>query len=254
MDEVRSLNENGTQLFSDYLDRIRAGASENPPSQILTDTSTSVSVPGGAALEKKKFANRMEAAKYFYASLHDKVDRQYVDHNSGLWSWLALYYFEQLCPAPARGARHPGQKYRYILPKIESEDHFRHYYRHLLAGPYRIYSLNIDSTHQGRLLLYPSIEKHGDFSEQLASRMELITNPGVMEAVDLLYFDTAHDAPKRGATSRKNPGNLRRLITIIQQLDLTYDLYSLTGKQILGLLPKEFDSWAHTRSRRKRRK
>jgi hypothetical protein len=30
---------------------------------------------------------------------------------------------------------------------------------------------------------------------------------------------------------------------VVQQLDLTYDLYSMTGEQILQLLPGEFDRW-----------
>ncbi|MFO7599969.1 MAG: hypothetical protein R6X27_09205 [Candidatus Desulfacyla sp.] len=39
------------------------------------------------------------------------------------------------------------------------------------------------------------------------------------------------------------PGTLYRFIDVVQQLDLTYDLYSMTGEQILQLLPNEFDRW-----------
>jgi len=39
------------------------------------------------------------------------------------------------------------------------------------------------------------------------------------------------------------PGTLYRFIDVIQQLDLTYDLYSMNGEEILGLLPPEFDRW-----------
>ena len=36
---------------------------------------------------------------------------------------------------------------------------------------------------------------------------------------------------------------MRRLITVIQQLDFNYDLYGMRAEEILGLLPAEFDAW-----------
>jgi hypothetical protein len=48
-------------------------------------------------------------------------------------------------------------------------------------------------------------------------------------------------APKRGVLTRTRPGNLRRLIAVIDQFDLTYDLYATSPDDILTLLPPEFD-------------
>jgi hypothetical protein len=45
---------------------------------------------------------------------------------------------------------------------------------------------------------------------------------------------------------KNSPGTLLRFINIIQQLDLTYDLYSLGGEEILALLPPEFDKWKNS--------
>lgn len=30
---------------------------------------------------------------------------------------------------------------------------------------------------------------------------------------------------------------------VLQQLDVTYDVYGMTGQQILSLLPREFERW-----------
>jgi hypothetical protein len=30
----------------------------------------------------------------------------------------------------------------------------------------------------------------------------------------------------------------------VHQIDLTYDLYSMDGTEIVAILPKEFESWA----------
>jgi len=101
-----------------------------------------------------------------------------------------------------------------------------------------------------RTFLHGPLDKHGDFSEQLASRMELISNRNLIEAVDRLYVSLRPEgaAPKRGATTRTRPGNLRRLIAIVQQFELTYDLYAMAASQILKLLPPEFDRWRRNSS------
>ena len=64
-----------------------------------------------------------------------------------------------------------------------------------------------------------------------------------MEAVHHLYYNEKEDKPKPGAIAKKKPGTVYRFIDIIQQIDLNYDLYSMTGEEILVLLPPEFDVW-----------
>ena len=65
-----------------------------------------------------------------------------------------------------------------------------------------------------------------------------------MEALHILYYDDVQNKPKRGPIMNKNaPGSLYRFINVIQQLDLTYDLYSMSGAEIVGLLPGEFNLW-----------
>ncbi|HYM60086.1 MAG TPA: hypothetical protein VEZ11_04260 [Thermoanaerobaculia bacterium] len=40
-----------------------------------------------------------------------------------------------------------------------------------------------------------------------------------------------------------NRGIDARVVSVIQQLDLNYDLYGMTALEILALLPPEFDAW-----------
>ena len=105
---------------------------------------------------------------------------------------------------------------------------------------YRLFILH----HQNaRLLLHPPVHQHGAFIYDLGFRRDLITNKGLIEAIDLLYWDPKRHRPKRGATTPTRPGNLRRLIAVIQQLDFNYDLYGMRAHEILQLLPPEFDAW-----------
>jgi hypothetical protein len=238
---VRKLNEKGTALFKAYLERLRTGLASDSPRAILEQPDTSVALVASAQVELRPFATRQEAAEHLVASLDGKLPKTELDHGPGVWNWLSLLYFDQLCPTHGLGARKVGKDYRYILPPLSDPEHFRHYYRHLLAGAFRIHRQHKNS---GSVLLAGALDKFDDFNEQIASRQEFISNPAIVGAIDVLYYDASTRRPKRGAASNKRrPGTLRRFIDVIQQLDLTYDLYSLTGVQLMRLLPGEFDRW-----------
>lgn len=238
---VRKLNEKGTALFKAYLESLRSGVDSDPPRAILEQPDTSVALAVSAQVELRQFGTRQEAAERLVASLEGKVPKTELDHAPGVWNWLSLVYFDQLCPTHGADTRKVGKDYRYILPPLSDPEHFRHYYRHLLAGAFRIHRQHKNS---GKVLLAGALDKFDDFNEQIASRQEFISNPAIIAAVDELYYDVSAKRPKRGAASNKRrPGTLRRLIDVIQQLDLTYDLYSLSGAQLLALLPREFNRW-----------
>ena len=82
--------------------------------------------------------------------------------------------------------------------------------------------------------------KPGEIAEQLASRKELVTNRAVAELATQLYYDPAKQTFRRGAGSSVK-GAARRLAALLNQLDLTWYLYGMSGHDILRLLPKEFD-------------
>jgi len=236
MATVRKLTETGLVQFRAYIEQLSAGAVELPPAHLLDDQQHSEELRGHAEVENIAFGSKQAAADYLLRQLAS-LDRSDVDHNVGLWGWPSLFYFDQVCPRTTGGRREPGQIERHI-PSL----HAWTYYRHLLAGPCRLLHLHGENA---RLFLHGPLHKHGDFSEQLASRMELITNGRLIEAVNRLYFspDAEGGAPKRGASTRTRPGNVRRLVAVIQQFDLTYDLYAMTSQQILALLPAEFERW-----------
>jgi len=46
-----------------------------------------------------------------------------------------------------------------------------------------------------------------------------------------------------GSTSQKRRGNIRRFISYLQQLELTYDVYTLPGDTIITMLPAEYSGF-----------
>jgi hypothetical protein len=157
-----------------------------------------------------------------------------------MWTWLAVFYFDALCPADNEGKRKIGAESRYILNSNERDRIFRH----LLAGPVMIYDLHHENS---LILLYNPVDETGDFLAQLMGRQEIGTNRGIIEAAKILYWDEKKKRPKRSSSPQEHkPGTLRRFVDVLLQFDLTYDLYSVSGEELILLLPDEFKSWIGT--------
>jgi hypothetical protein len=60
----------------------------------------------------------------------------------------------------------------------------------------------------------------------------------------MLYWDDKKNNIKKGARNKTGPGILRRFTKdIIPQFQMTYDLNSMNGEEIISLLPSEFNEW-----------
>jgi hypothetical protein len=230
---LRELTVEGIRSFSEFIADRRLDTSEPTPVEWLSDEALSRSIARSIEIGQELFKSRMDAAQYLNSCLNG-LPKDLVDGNQGLWAWLGLLYFDQLCPL----GKLPGEEYRYILVADGTIQELRHSYRHLLAAPYLIYRNNLASPPLA--LLCGPVSEHGEVAEQISSSLDFVTNPCIMEVANLLYLDAGTGTIKRGAGGR-GPGSPRRFVAVLKQLDLTYDLYSLTPPDLLSLLPGEFD-------------
>jgi len=232
-EQVRALNTTGLEQFRAYLAQIRGGASAKPPFSLLTDSAATTELSTEAWVDRHLFASRWSLGEYLNAQLAPLPTRE-VEGYRGLWAWLSLFFFDQVCPP--RPERRPGQDYRHV-PDFS----FRYRYRHLLYGPYAVYR-----RHRGYAILLLSGPPHIEqgIYQEITSRLDLIASHGVIEALNALYLDRKRGTPKAGAQAgARRPGTVRRFVQVLQQLDVTYDIYGMSGKEILDLLPPEFDVW-----------
>ena len=234
---VRRLTESGIEKFREYLNQLRQGEPAEPPHRLRTNSETSEPFVPERMVEQRRFASRLEAARYLADVFNDLSG---LEEDVGLWSWLSLFYFDQVCPARADGTRSPGRHYRHIL-----EPGYPNGHRHLLAGAFVVYSLHGDDA---QLLLCTKLHVENSFHHQLASRQAFISNRQILRAAGLLYLDQRTGRPKHGAQDTKDtPGTLLRFIAVLQQLEVNYDLYGMNAEAILELLPREFDRWKKKR-------
>lgn len=235
---VRRLTEAGIEQFRQYLRSLTEGNLGVPPHAILTDAEASEPFAPVRFLEHRIYATRLDAAREL-ATVFGGVPS--LEDDVGLWSWLSLFYFDQLCPARPDGTRSPGRDYRHIL-----EPGYPHGHRHLLEGAVLVYRLHGE---KGLLLLSSKLHEESAFHHEIASRQAFVSNRSIIEAVNMLYLDERTGRAKRGAQdTRRGPGTLRRFVDVVQQLDVNYDLYSMTAEAIVDLLPDEFAEWKPRRT------
>jgi hypothetical protein len=233
--KLRRFNRDGIGAFSAYRARLTLEPTLEPPLELLEDPALAELLPGDVEVQSRTFANRLEAGR-FLNELMDAASVQLPERDQGLWTWLTLFYFDEVCPADGNGRRNPKDEAR-LIPLLDNHQRF---YRHLLVGPFLIVRAHRTSPERAIAMLCNPLWKPGEIVEQLASRKELVTNHAVADVATYLYYDPATGSFKRGAGSDVK-GAARRLAALFNQLDLTFYLYGMSRDEMLALLPKEFD-------------
>ena len=233
---IRTLTDAGINEFRNYINQLRQNSAVPRPDlnqqpfseQFQPDIEVNVS---------PVFGSRFDIARYLDQKFRAAgVAREQVIERHDLWTYLAYLWFDLICPLDSSGIRKIGEDARYICSMDYTD-----YYRHLIAGAYNIYTWLGEKN--SRLFLHSPVHVNNDFVEQLASRQFIIQHRGIIEAAHILYWDQTAETPKKGAQTRGKLGTLRRLVDMIQQFELTYDIFHMQPREVLNLLPEEFDRW-----------
>ena len=233
----RKLNETGLSQFRDY---VRGGAVEDAPVRLLHDPATSSPLENGIdELGSGLFENRYMFGLYL-GTLLRKLNPAQISSDSGLWSGLALFWFDRLCPRRADGSREMREEYHYIL----SSD-YRHYYRHLVRSPWQLVR---DHGQASRFLLISPQQQphplsvHGEILEQFGGRQQVLRSRPIIRAASRLYFDEEAERPRRGVAGNGR-GSARRFALVLRQFDLTFDAENMSENAFVKMLPDEFERW-----------
>jgi hypothetical protein len=236
---MRRLTPAGAVEFTKLLDQIREGVLTAVDYDvhirpIAQGTRTSESLPASSVLvdPHRRFANRFDLAEYLQPIVRATgVAEPLLE--SGMWEWLSLIWIDQLARSKS-GKLKVGERARYFV--LEQ----RKRYRHLVLGPYEIYHLYREQPQNARCLLYTKPAQPGELVGQLGAKGKVVRAKAVVIAATKLYLNSK--GLKFGAGS-DGTGSPRRFNAVIEQLDRTFDLQSMTPDAFLQLLPKEFDSW-----------
>lgn len=230
--KLRKLNKSGIKEFERFIENLRNGGKQNTPDYLLTDPSTSEIMEFELDLEKGSFSNRYELGIYLVEKLKG-TDVQKLMGNSGFWTALALFWFDQLCPLKADGSRKPSMVYNYIL-----SENYNHRPRHAIFTTWQLVDLYGEHS---RYLLSRELPVRGELIEQLMARQYFLSCTGIMQAASTLYYDPERKTFKKGSAGRTSAGCVYRFVSWLQQLEINYDLFSISSDDLIKLMPKEFE-------------
>ena len=230
---LRVFKSQGIGAFADW---IRAGPQGTLPPDLLNDPDFTAEC-GSALVERQTFSDRYVFGRYL-AGLLQEFDRPTIAYSRGLWSWLAAFYFDEICPRDSEGRRIVRREHAYILD-------MKQYFRHLVQMPWYLVSSHGETAKF--LLMSRSqndsapLSRQSYILDQLASRQFVIASPTLVGAARLLFSDIRTGRPTRGAGS-KGRGSPRRLAIVANQLSLTYDIRDMPVESFMKLLPAEFSA------------
>ena len=229
---VRKLTEDGLRDFDQFIVHLRNGNEQNNPAYLLTDPLYSEPIGFEIDVDSDRvFDSRYDMGRHLVERTRD-VNLQQLMGDRGFWSWFALLWFDQLCPTKQR-QRKPSQVYNYILSKS-----YNHRPRHSIYMTWQLVNRYGDAA---RFMLCKPMDTRGEITEQLMARQEILSSEGAMKLASSLYFDPHAGTFKRGAAARKSAGCVTRYIAWLQQLQLTFDLYSISADDLAAMLPREFE-------------
>jgi hypothetical protein len=233
---LRHFTEKGVEEFKNYIQQVRQNPNAQRP-DLNNPPYSEEFIPRVEVDELPGFRTRLEIAEYLDSRFRNvRVSSEQIIGEHGIWTWLAYLWFDLLCSLSPNGTRSVREDARYICSRDYTD-----YYRHYIAAAYDIYTIH--GSENSRLFLCCPVNVHNDFVEQLSARQFIISHRNIIKVAHDLYWDRNNNLPRRGAQSRNRPGNLRRFIKFIQQIELTYNVFYMDAAEILQLLPSEFNRW-----------
>lgn len=231
---LRRLNDDGLAIFKNYIDQRKSNSKPLPVDAILFDDRFSEEIGDEIVIEKQIFRTRYDMGNYL-KELFDKVDMQQYLGDSGFWSWIALFWFDTLCPL----GKKPSAIHNYIL-----SSNYNHRPRHAIFTTWLLVNRYGEKS---QYLLSKAPHTRGHLIEVLGGTQEIFGYEGVMHTAHRLYSDNNKKSFKTGATSRKKPGNVERFVKYLSQISLTYDLGTISEESLLTMLPKEYSGFIKDR-------
>lgn len=226
-------NDRGIKAYTDFFNQKLNDDSLPVPYELLEDRTYVEAMKGAQNIEVLDFGNRYDLGVYLNKVLSG-LDYWDIYQDYGLWNWLSLKYFNKIYPSP----RKAKEQIRYVL----SENDRSFWYRHLIRCPWDLVYRHQDAA---KVLLTKPLNVHADETEQLLAQQYIRSNKNMFEVLNNLYYIPSKKGDvgtfRKGYTSQeKAAGSVRRLAVVIKQLACTWDLHSMNYKEILGLLPDDF--------------
>ena len=231
---LRCLNDEGIAEFAADLDAVRQGNLSSPRQSLLDDARfTEPFHFGEVNVEPRDFTNREFFASYIDARFAVASITHTVDV-PGMWEWLALFYWAEVCRRSPDGRWDVRYNARYIVDRRAQSLN----YRHALREPYLNFRAFRDSgNNEAAVVLSQPLNELGDIVENICARDRIKTSPGAMRAATMLFYD---ESTGRSYPRTRGAGGLRDYCKFVQNLPEEFNLAEVNHHTILSMLPPAF--------------
>lgn len=248
LENIRALNEAGLQDFMRFIEQTRASEKAGEPGMpapihlLTSDDKTSLISIDVKLDSTKKFGDRYELAKYLHSVLGPDFRDELYDL-SGLWAWIALFYFDQL-----RAAEGNTQRSEHFIPdewakRTPGQDLG---YRHSVRTPLLLLRRYGEQFARFFLTGRPTYQM-GDIVEQFVSRPKALRSDRVRATMLKLYQSKTGGFKKGAATrpakSRKSHagrGGIRRFAGVyVPRVKLGFDIDEMDADEIIATCGSE---------------
>jgi hypothetical protein len=174
-------------------------------------------------------------------AFHPGSDTSELVANIGTWNYLSACMMYWLRYSNIDFS--VGENARWLL-----QDNSLRFHRHLVYGPFAVFSANSDDPDKAMAALATSITKPGEVVERISGKASLMRGSAI-ELATLLYFDKETNKLKESNSSigrqvdKNYPGSPQRLSVYLSQIDLTIDFQEMPISKLLEILPEEFKVW-----------
>jgi len=196
-----------------------------------TDKQFAIPVSGTKAITD----DPADTAKVLAQRVINSLEGKWEQHlsNEGMWAWLTFVLRDVLFPKDADGKRKVGELWRWY-PSDPGD--YQKAQRHLVRMPVILLGSFGDKADH---LLCGKPQILSEVREQLLGQQDMLT-ANFQAAARRLYYNDETGTVKRGVGG-KGRGSPRRLRDLRKQLDVTWNIFDLEAREILALLPNEFD-------------
>lgn len=232
---ARRFNQSGLSLFSDYVSSTTR--SEPPPADLLFDGRYTEELPIDLEVSPLPTDSKYDLGQSVLTGVEQDSDVSRLLADPAVWPWLSLYHSSRTMPV-RNGARFIGKPHRHLITSSSDWAKYDHGHRHLVRGAvqcvlyFGIYA---------RVLLADA-GSASKAEENILSRKSGYPLAYMRNAVEA-YYDIHYDADagraRRGANSTGR-GGIIHFVRCLAQLDVNYDVVSLSAAKLLELLPEDF--------------
>ena len=235
MTELRRLTGDGIKRARDFLAHVREHprARDRPPQELLFGERYSRAFESCVEVEPSVFRRRRDAAEYLAPRLEPIKHR--IGDDAKFWSWLGMYYFEHIVRIRDGAVRLSRLDETFVVDSGDPRS-LRNRYRHYLWGSWRLYEQHGEGA---AYLLNEEITSWSIIADRGFGAVRIFNSEGVIQLILRLYTEGGRQKPG----SFRGHGGLRHLVRVLDQLELTHDVYGMQPDALIEILPEPFRKW-----------